>query len=177
MIEARYGKKDLQSCDCPALAEAIGVSETTLKRMLGLVGKDSPERRRIPHRSTMDILSHWLGYTNYSDLLKFLNQEDSASEFADVESIETSGLHSGDIVEISYDPERRVRMRYEGAGILRIEEAVNSKLLPGDRIKIPYLVLGLELIAKEVWRGEKCLGAYRAAKDGGITSIEVKEAN
>lgn len=44
-ILAKYGKKEIYSADCVPLAQEIGVSETTLKRMLGLVGKNSPEKK------------------------------------------------------------------------------------------------------------------------------------
>ncbi len=60
-ILAKYGKETIYSADCAPLAGEIGVSETTVKRMFGLVGKFSRERNRTPHNSTMDIVAKWLG--------------------------------------------------------------------------------------------------------------------
>lgn len=37
-ILAKYGKERIYSSDCLPLAQEIGVSETTVKRMFGLVG-------------------------------------------------------------------------------------------------------------------------------------------
>lgn len=41
-ILAKYGKDEVYSGDCAYLAGKIGIGETTLKRMLGLVGENSP---------------------------------------------------------------------------------------------------------------------------------------
>ncbi len=64
-------------------------------------------------------------------------------------------------------------MTYLGEGQFVINESKNSKLLKGDRIKLTHLVLGQEMIVTEVIRNDRNLGGYRAAKDGGLTSLEI----
>lgn len=172
-ILSKYGKEKVYSADCASLADKIGLSETTLKRMLGLVGENSPERNRTPHVSTMDILAKWLGYDNYRELLKEIGENDYSSEFTFMESIDVKDLVVGTQLQIKWEPSRILVITCCGDDIFIINEAKNSKLLKGDKIKLTHLILGQELLIKEVWRGECMLGPYRGAKDGGLTSIEI----
>lgn len=172
-ILAKYGKEKVYSADCASLAEKIGLSETTVKRMLGLVGENSPERNRTPHVSTMDILAKWLGYENYRELLREIGENDYSSEFSFMESIDVKDLEVGTQIQLKWEPSRIIVITYCGNEDFIVNESKNSKLLKGDKIKLSHLVLGQELLVKEVWRGDRLLGPYRGAKDGGLTSIEI----
>lgn len=173
MILAKYGKDKVYSADCTPMAAEIGISVTTVKRMLGLVGEDSPERNRIPHTSTMDILARWLGYENYKALLREIGEHDYSSEFISMESIDVSELEEGTQLQIKYEPGRIIVMTYLGNRIFLINESKNSKLLKGDRIKVTNLVLGHELLVMDTIRDGKHLGGFTGAKDGGLTSLEI----
>lgn len=175
-ILAKYGKERIYSSDCLPLAQEIGVSETTVKRMVGLVGINSPERNRTPHTSTMDILAKWLGYGNYEVLLRDIGEGDCSSEFTAMESIDVSSLRAGARIQMRYEPSRLIVMAYLGDNEFLITESKNSKLLKGDRIRLMTLVLGQDLLVSEVIRNGNSLGAYRGAKDGGLTSIEIIES-
>lgn len=172
-ILAKYGKEKVYSADCAPLAGKIGISETTVKRMLGLVGESSPERNRTPHVSTMDILAKWLGYENYRELLREIGENDYSSEFAFMESIDVKDLEVGTQIQLKWEPSRIIVITYCGDEDFIVNESKNSKLLKGDKIKLTHLVLGQELLVKGVCRGERMLGPYRGAKDGGLTSIEI----
>lgn len=172
MIEEKYGKK-IYSGDCASLAMGIGIGETTVKRMLGLVGEDSPERRRTPHVSTMDILAKWLGYADYKSLLQEIGEKDYSSEFTSLESIEVAHLDKGTQVQLRYEPSRVIVMSYLGDGEFMINESKNSKLIKGDRIKLTHLVLGQEMLVTNVMRDGRNLGGYMGAKEGGLTSLEI----
>lgn len=172
-ILAKYGKDEVYSADCASLAGKIGIGETTVKRMLGLVGENSPERNRTPHVSTMDILAKWLGYDNYKSLLREIGEQDYSSEFTSMDSIDVKDLPDGTQVQIKYEPARVIVMTYLGNSTFMINESINSKLQKGDRVTISFLVLGQELIVKDVMRDMRNLGGYRGAKDGGLTSIEI----
>lgn len=172
-IMEKYGKQTIYSADCAPLAAMMGVSETTVKRMFGLVGKDSPEKNRVPHNSTMDIVSKWLGYTSYKELLCEIGEGDSSSEFTSLHKIETKDLTAGTQIQIRYEPARVLVMTYLGDEKFLINESKNSKLLKGDMIRLTSLVLEHEMIVSEVIRGGRSLGGYRGAKDGGLTSLEV----
>lgn len=172
-ILEKYGRDSIYAADCAPLAGEIGVSETTVKRMFGLVGKDSPERNRIPHNSTMDILAKWLGYDSYKDLLHEIGEGGFSSEFTSLHSIEAKNLEVGTQIQLRYEPARVIVMTYLGNEEFLINESKNSKLHKGDRVRIISLVLEQEVIASEVIRDGRFLGGYRAAKDGGLTSLEI----
>ncbi|MDE5812605.1 MAG: hypothetical protein K2H61_09930, partial [Muribaculaceae bacterium] len=72
-----------------------------------------------------------------------------------------------------YDPDRSLLMTYLGASEFMINESRNIKLRKGDRIKMTHLVVGQEMLVSNVVRDGNSLGGYRAAKDGGLTSIEL----
>ncbi len=172
-ILVKYGKEQIYSADCAPLASEIGVSETTVKRMLGLVGEKSAERNRTPHVSTMDILAKWLGYDNYKALLREIGEQDLSSEFTTIESIDVATLEVGTQIQLKYDPSRLIVMTYLGNYDFIINESKFSKLRKGDRITVTHLVLGQELIVKRVERDGIVHGGYRGAKDGGLTSLEI----
>lgn len=170
-ILAKYGKDQVYSADCASLAGKIGIGETTVKRMLGLVGE--PERNRTPHVSTMDILARWLGYDNYKALLKEIGEQDYSSEFTSLESLDIMNLDEGSQIRIKYEPSRIIVMTYLGNREFLINESENSKLQKGDRIKVTHLVIGQELLVSEIIRDDRNIGGYRGAKDGGLTCLEI----
>ncbi|MDE6559723.1 MAG: hypothetical protein K2K29_07545, partial [Muribaculaceae bacterium] len=161
LIEKKFGKKNIQSGDCASLAGEIGIGQTTVKRLLGLVGENSPERHRVPHTSTMDLLSQWLGYDNYKSLIRDLDRMNSASEFTSMSLIECDTLETGSQIQVRYEPGRLLVMTYLGNQEFVINESKNSKLLKGDRLKLSHLILGQEMIVKDVIRANKNLGGYR----------------
>lgn len=172
-ILAKYGKEKVYSADCASLADKIGLSETTLKRMLGLVGENSPERNRTPHVSTMDILAKWLGYENYRALLREIGENNYSSEFTFMDYIDVKNLETGTQIQLKWEPSRIIVITYCGDENFIVNESKNSKLLKGDKIKLAHLVFGQELLIQEVFRGDRLLGPYRGAKEGGLTSIEI----
>ena len=171
-IEEKENKgKSLTTTDCQWLAGKIGIGETTLKRMLGFTSDSG----RTPHRSTLNIIAEFLGYKNYDAMALDLELDKiEISDFEEREAIETDTLNIGDIVEITYLPNRFFSLKYVGDSRFIIESVENSRnLLAGDIVKITHIEKGFPLYIPEVVRDGKNLGAYEAAKNGGLTSIEV----
>lgn len=175
LIHARYGKQQIFSSDCAPLGNEIGLSETTMKRMLGLVGIESKERHRTPHPSTMELLAKWLGYSSYQALLKDIGEEKISSEFATMDCIDVTLLEEGRRIRLSYNPSREIIMTYLGNYEFKVEDSKNSKLKEGDRLMVTHLIKGQELIALEVIRADEKLGPFRGGKDGGLTSLKILE--
>ena len=148
----------------------VFLGETTLKRMFGFTSDP-----RTPHRSTLDIIARFLGYKDYSALALDLELDEVViSDFDERDAIETDTLNIGDIVELNYLPNRFFSLKYVGDSRFIIEVVENSRnLLAGDIVKIIYIEKGFPLYMSEVVRDGKNLGAYEAAKNGGLTSIEV----
>lgn len=172
-ILKKYGKERIFSADCAPLGNEIGLSETTVKRMFGLVGVDSKERNRTPRNSTMDIVAKWLGYDNHETLLADVGEGNYTSEFTSLSSIKVAELAEGAKISLSYHPGRSIIMTYLGNFEFIVNDSVRSKLLAGDKLKITHLILHQELIAGDVVRNGISIGAYRGARDGGLTSLDI----
>ncbi|MDE6266501.1 MAG: hypothetical protein K2M07_04020 [Muribaculaceae bacterium] len=175
LIAERFGREVRYSQECEALSEDIfertgerlGVS--TLKRMFGFTGADV-----APRPSTMDIIAKYLGFNGgYKELEVALRDGMIISAFDTIDTVDTANLQAGTRVVVCYSPNRRIVMSYMGDGQFRIVEAVNSKLMAGDTLRVENLTVGFEFYALDVIRDGKSLGAYRAAKNGGIASIDI----
>ena len=168
-IEEKENCKSLTTTDCQWLAGKIGIGETTLKRLLGFTS----DCGRTPHRSTLNIIARFLGYKNYDVMALDLELDEVViSDFDERDTIETDTLNIGDIVEITYLPNRFFSLKYVGDCRFIIESVENSRnLLAGDIVMITHMEKGFPLYMPELIRDGKNLGAYEAAKNGGLTSI------
>ena len=161
--------------DFEVLAQAIldetgeRLGATTLKRMFGY-----KMDRVVPHESTMDIISRYLGYSDYRMLVKDLGPDCDISLFTPVDSIESVDLKAGTQIQITYDPNRVFILTYLSDNQYIINELEGSKnLKQGDVLTISQLAVGFPLIVSQVAREGKNLGKYVAAQERGLKSIEI----
>ncbi|MDE6033286.1 MAG: hypothetical protein K2G15_04920, partial [Muribaculaceae bacterium] len=82
-------------------------------------------------------------------------------------------LEAGEEVCVTYDPGRRLVMQYLGENLYEVKESEGSKLMAGDKLLIAAFYVGFNLLITDIERGGNHLGAYRAAKRGGLTSVEI----
>lgn len=175
-VEQKIGQK-ISTTDCIWLSKEISdktkrmIGETTLKRMWGYTS----DKDRVPHRSTMEIIACFLGYEDYEQMAIDLELDDIIiSDFEDRDTIDTENLNIGDILELTYLPNRVCSLKYLGDSRFIIENIENSRnLLAGDIVKITHLEKGFPLYMSELIRDGKNLGAYEAAKKGGLMTIVV----
>ena len=161
-----------QQCEALAMAiqEATGqtLGTTTLKRMLGFVSGAAH-----PRPSSLDIIAQYLGYPDYNMLAKDLGEDAGISEFRAVESIDSAVLEPGEQIQITYNPNRVLVLSYIGDNKYVVNESRGSKLLKGDKLTIAGFYVGFELLVSDVERGGCHLGSYQAAKQGGLTGVEI----
>ena len=174
MILAKFNSPLLYPQQCEALAMAIReatghtLGTTTLKRMLGFV--NGPAN---PRQSSLDIIARYLGYPDYSLLVKDLGKDADISDFSAIEGIGSADLEAGEQVRITYHPNRMLVLTYTGDNRYVVEESCGSKLLKGDRLTITAFYVGFELLVSDVERDGVHLGPYHAAKQGGLTSVDL----
>ncbi|HPF01150.1 MAG TPA: hypothetical protein PKY63_10820 [Bacteroidales bacterium] len=173
-VEDTFGKEIRYPADCEALSAHISdktgqsISITTLKRMFGFVNGTHE-----PRLYTLDVLAQYLGYPNWDVYYeKFIHIENS--EFFTAEQIEIDALKPDAVIEIIYDPDRIIRLVYQGNFRFNVEHSTNSKLLRGDQLKIMSIVKHYPLIIASVIRDGKDLGRFVAGKSSGITGICIK---
>ena len=172
-LAERHGKEIRYPSDVESLSEHIfevtkeRVSQSTLKRMFGFISAVRPRR------STLDILSVYLGYPDYKTLAIEIGDNSEISEFSPIEEVISTELEEGTQIEISYDPDRVLVITYIGDNYYIVNESINSSLKKGDKIKVSNLTLGFKLLSSEVIRNNKNLGAYTTAKLAGITRLMI----
>ena len=168
LLNQKCGREIRISGDCEYLAldiesvtgEHIGVN--TLKRLLGFIDDE-----REPRTSTLDVIARYLGFDNW-DLLSIYDNKSNSSFESSSEEIRVSELSEGQSVQISYLPDRRLVMVYQGNGRFLVQMSENSKLLAGDELTLTHMVQGYPLLVTEVIRDGKSLGSFTAGKAQGI---------
>ena len=143
------------------------ISPTTLKRLWGYI--DGAETTR---RSTLCLLSRFLGYEDWEAYMTALAIR------TDVESVDFQGegLHStdlkvGDLVEVTWLPNRRCVFRYEGDVHYVVVEARNSKLRANDRFETACFIIGKPLYVDRLIRGNEPPTSYAAGTKNGLVSV------
>ena len=162
-----------QPSDCEFLSldieskTGVRIGATTLKRLLGFAHDE-----REPHASTLDAIARYLGYAHWEELSQIDDQGNSDFETPDGE-VRSTDLQSGSCVEITYLPDRIVRMQYVGNQHYRVIESMNSKLQVGDEVEIQNFVLHHPLLVLNVWRNGEALGQFTAGRVSGLSSVKV----
>lgn len=169
LLRVRCGNDLRLPSDVEALAldieavtkEHVGVN--TLKRLLGFINDE-----REPRISTLDIVAHYLGYSNW-DVLQQLDSGSNSNFGNTTDTLDLETLQAGRIIQVSYQPNRRVFLEYQGDNRFLVIESVNSKLRKGDLLETAYIVNGYPLLATNVIRNGENLGNFTAGKAQGIT--------
>ncbi len=173
-VENRLGRPLRYSSDCELLAQAIEdatgerLGVTTIKRLFGFAGE-----KVTPRGSTMDVIAQYLGYADMRDMERRLGDASDISMFTSVDEIVASTLSEGTQIQITYAPDRLLVLTYIGENRFIVNESQNSKLCKGDKLSLTHMAKGFELLVSDVIRDGRSLGQYHAAKDGGLTSLEI----
>ena len=162
-------QRDLRhSNDCEYLAldiesvtgEHIGVN--TIKRLLGFINDE-----RQPRCSTLDVIAHYLGFENW-DILSIYDERSNSTFGLTNDELIASSLSTGQRIQLSYLPDRRILLEFQGEGRFIVLQSQNSKLLAGDEIWVTHFVKGYPLLVSKVRREGSFLGAFTAGKAQGI---------
>lgn len=145
------------------------INSFTLKRFYGYI-----DRGRCSH-ATLDILSRFAGY---HDWLNFVHKkkEANAAESSSIEMtnmLTTEQLQPGDLIKLTWQPDREVLVRYIGDGCLSILDSKNSKLRAGEVYQCNVIVNKLPLVLKGVKDSQgntlSAARVYVCGKKHGIT--------
>lgn len=173
LLKTKSGNMLRQPSDCEYLSldieskTGVRIGATTLKRLLGFA-----QDEREPHTSTLDGIARYLGYAHWEELSQIEDEGNSDFEAAD-EEVRSASLRIGAFVEMTYLPDRIVKMQYLGNQRYRVVESVNSKLQKNDEVEILNFVLHHPLLVLSVWRDGTSLGQFTAGRVSGLSSIKV----
>ena len=173
MLRHKSGNALRLPSDCEFLSldmeskAGVRIGATTLKRLLGFAHDD-----RAPHASTLDAIARYLGYQHWEELAQIEDKGNSDFDAVDGE-VRSADLSPDTEVEITYLPDRMLRMRFLGNNHYRIVSSQNSKLHVGDEVEIQNFVLHHPLFVLNVYRNGKPLGQFTAGRISGLASIKI----
>lgn len=174
LAEKRFRKSIETSTDFTSLAAEIEektkerISSSTLKRLWGYVNMTT-----IPRQSTLDILARYIGHKDYKTFCDDLkNSEALRSMFFTSEFINASDLKPESIVEIGWNPNRVVTLKYMGDNQFEVKSSINSQLREGDRFEASSFIKGSPLYLARIIRDGKFTPPYMAGKQGGLTHLK-----
>lgn len=140
-IEENLNRKIVTSNDFIFLSGAVWerthetISSSTLKRLWGYVkGYDNMRA------TTLEVLTRFLGYKSWDDFLDKIGRE-SDSDAVLSPHVNADNLKVGDMVKVSWMPNRRCTFRYLGNKKFIVEKAENSKLKVGDTFYCDLFIL------------------------------------
>ncbi len=145
------------------------ISPTTLKRLWGYI--DGADTTR---RTTLCLLSRFLGYADWEAYMAALAlRNDVESETFAGEGVRSDDLQKGQLVEVTWLPNRRCVFRYEGANRYVATEAQNAKLQAGDRFETACFLIGKPMYLDNLIRGKETPVSYVAGSRNGLHTAQI----
>lgn len=176
MLEEKFGQPVRYPKDCETLASQISasckqqISASTIKRLYGFV-----KGIEQPRLYTLDVISSYLGYSSWENLLMSLNKQNRPSRET-IEHLVPAQLKKNTVIEIGYEPHRMVTLKYTGKNRFEVLHSTDGKLHQGDVIGFQSADLHYPLQINEIKRSEKNAGQYLAGSISGVTFIKKIQA-
>lgn len=175
-IEKSVSRKIRTPYDFEFLAGAIwerlheNISPTTLKRMWGYI--DGADTTR---RTTLCLLSQFLGYHDWEAYLEALRlRSDIDSEAFVGAGVRSEDLAVGDMVEVTWLPNRKALFRYLGDNHYEVVEAVNAKIHAGDRFTSSFFLVGQPMYLDGLVQDGAAPVFYVSGQRSGLVSVVKK---
>lgn len=117
----------------------ILVSRTTLMRLWGYVDEDVK-----PRKSTLDILSHFLGYEDWDAYCQNsrLPKEKQSSPIMSRRLSIANELNKGERLRLTWQPDRVCDIEYLGDLQFRVTASENTRLKAGDTFECSLIIEG-----------------------------------
>lgn len=173
-VEEMYGKRFQVPKDFETLSMEIyekthsHVSPTTLKRLWGYLKNEQV----TPSKTTLGILSIFVGYRNWND---FLENHDAVADQEEIwcrkitsEVVEAAELKSAQILKILWSASGYCRVKYIGDNIFEVLDCRKAFLKKGDTFKCWMLAEGEPLYATNLMRDGVNLGHFVLGKNQGV---------
>lgn len=171
-VEKAVGRKMCTPRDFEFLAIRIFdsthsyMSPTTLKRFWGYLNNSKSYK---PRKSTLDLLSIYVGYKDYESYCSQSSaNDDEGSDYVKAPNLYTTSIRIGDSVKLMWSPNRCVRIKFMGDDMFEVIESVNSKLQVADRFCCSCFIDNEPLYLTRLVRDGVVLGAYVCGQNGGI---------
>ncbi len=174
-VEARLGMRPATPADFETLIAQIwlrlheNIALSTLERLWGYI--DGAENTR---RSTLNVLSRYVGSRDWDDYSARLQTEEHGSSNPFIaDGVHTRDLQPGQMLEVTWLPNRRCVFRYMGDMGFEVVESDNSKLSVGDTFVSTFFLTGQPLFIDHLVLTGKTPVSYVAGNNGGLQSVKI----
>jgi len=142
----------------------------TWKRVFERLINDKTGKPFEQSEETCQIIAKFLGCESWSkleaikDTLK-PSHKNTVSKI--VPQKNDSSMYPGDIMEIQYGPDRKLRLEYRGNFHynFRVVQTINTKFEYDDLVHVPFIKVGAPLIGWDIMRNNKIIGQYNSAQN------------
>ena len=143
------------------------LSLSTIKRLWGYV-----ESNGAPRLSTLNALARFLNFTDWHAYLVSLEQRGGIeSAMFTGEGIQTSELKKGDLIAVTWQPNRQCTFRYLGENQFVVVDSKNAKLQRGTTFSASRFMIGQLMYLDNILLADGTRTSYVAGKHHGLTSV------
>lgn len=143
------------------------LSLSTIKRLWGYV-----ESNGAPRLSTLNTLAQFLNFTDWHAYLVSLEQRGGIeSAMFTGEGIQTSELKKGDLIAVTWQPNRQCTFRYLGENQFVVVESKNAKLQKNTTFSAVRFMIGQPMYLDNILLADGTHTSYVAGKRNGLTSV------
>lgn len=146
------------------------LSPTTLRRFWGY------QERANLRPSSLDVIAAFLGYTSWKTFCEAVDNGSSIqSGSINRRSIATETLEEGALIELRWNPDRCVVVRYEGEQMFRIVSVEKSKLRPGGTFRCMVLLENEPLFLTALTYPDEPTQDYVCGQRNGVRFREIEK--
>ena len=141
MIERMVGRKMLVPRDFVWLSEKVlertqqRVSASTLRRFWGYVNEGV-----TASKFTKNVLAIFLGYADFEDFVLLQGAGEQQSQMVMGREISCDDLYEGQLLKLSWLPDRTCIIRYQGNGSFKVVSSENTRLAKDDTFEWHYFI-------------------------------------
>lgn len=141
------------------------LSPTTLKRFWGYLKNEQVETRT----HTLDVLAKFVGYRNFDAFCNHRKDfECVQSRIIGSDSIDVKNLLRGELLHITWLPDRSVIVKYLGNSRFEVTESINSKLSVGDTFSCNLFIQNEPLYLSNLIHEGSTPLTYVAGENNGV---------
>lgn len=154
------------------------ISTTTLRRFWGYQ-EQRDDRTVAPH--TLNQLSRMLGHADWNGFCEHASagspqSEERQSGFVSKNNfLDSESLNFGDRIAVTWLPDRRIVIEYQGVEVFRVISAEHTQLLKGDVFSCAHFVQGQPLLCRSLIRVGFATSNYVCGKRSGIKFLVMQK--
>ena len=139
------------------------MSASTLRRFWGYVNEGG-----TASKFTKNVLAIFLGYADFEEFVLLQGAGEQQSQMVMGREISCDDLYEGQLLKLSWLPDRTCIIRYQGNGSFRVLSSANTRMSKDDTFECHHFI-NHEPACLHGWKhGDRELVTYAIGKKNGI---------